>query len=70
MPDRLTTLLPHPAKVRELPGEFPLTADTPVTPAPHAHAEAAALRQVLATLPWPHPATSTDASAEAPTRRP
>jgi len=66
MPDRLTTLLPYPAKIRALPGEFPLTADTPVMPATGAHAEAAVLRRVLAALPWPHPATtSTTTSAQA-----
>jgi hexosaminidase len=64
MPDRLATLLPYPVKVSALPGEFPMTAGTPVRPAAGAHEEAAVLRRALATLPWPQPATN-DASAVA-----
>jgi hexosaminidase len=63
MPDRLSTLVPHPVKVRALPGDFDLTADTPVRPVPHARAEAAALQQVLATLPWPQRPTGACAGA-------
>ena len=53
MTDRLAALLPYPASARLQPGSFPLSADTPIAAGPGAPRAAAAVRRVLAALPWP-----------------
>ena len=70
MNDRLDSVVPRPTSVRALPGAFPLTARTPVTtahrpgpPDDGAARAAAAVRQVLARLPWPDDAPDTSHGA-------
>ena len=53
MTDRLAALLPYPTSARLQPGNFPLSADTPIAAGPGAPRAAAAVRRVLAALPWP-----------------
>jgi hexosaminidase len=53
MTDRLAALLPYPASARLQPGNFPLSADTPIAAGPGGQRAAAAVRRVLAALPWP-----------------
>ncbi len=50
---RLAALLPYPRSVRSQPGSLQLTAGFPIKAGPGAHAAAAAVRRVLAALPWP-----------------
>src|SRR5580698_8523915 len=68
MTDRLAALLPYPASARLQPGRFPLSADTPIAAGPGGQRAAAAVRRVLAALPWPAgagPATGTGTGPEA-----
>jgi hexosaminidase len=53
MADRLSTLVPYPAKVRPGTGGFALHRTVKITAGPHASRAAEAVRQVLNTLPWP-----------------
>jgi hexosaminidase len=53
MADRLSTLVPYPAKVRPQAGGFVLHRTVKVTAGPHASQAAEAVRQVLSELPWP-----------------
>jgi hexosaminidase len=53
MIDRLAALLPYPKSVRPQPGSFRVSADTPIAAGPSARAACAAVRRVLAGLPWP-----------------
>ncbi len=53
MTDRLAALLPYPRSVRSQPGSLQLAAGTPIKAGPGAQAAAAAVRRVLAALPWP-----------------
>ena len=64
MPDRLTTLLPHPASVRARPGQLALHRDTPVRAAPAARQAADAVSQVLRALPWPPSPPAPDGGPE------
>ena len=65
MADRLAALLPYPASARPQPGRFPLSADTPIAAGPGAPRAAAAVRRVLAALPWPAAPARTSATAPA-----
>lgn len=53
MTDRLAALLPYPRSVRPQPGSLQLGAVTPITAGPGAQRAGAAVRRVLAALPWP-----------------
>jgi hexosaminidase len=53
MTERLAALLPYPKSVRLQRGSFQLGADTPIAAGPRAQRAAAAVRRVLAALPWP-----------------
>jgi hexosaminidase len=53
MSDRLAALLPCPKSVRAQPGSFQVSADIPIAAGPGAQAAQAAVRRVLAMLPWP-----------------
>src|SRR6266566_5187837 len=53
MTDRLAALLPYPRSVRPQPGSLQLGAVTPITAGPGAQRAGAAVRWVLAALPWP-----------------
>jgi len=52
MTDRLAALLPYPRSVRPQPGGLQLDAVTPITAGPGAQGAGAAVRRVLAALPW------------------
>jgi hexosaminidase len=53
MTDRLAALLPYPKSVRPQPGSFEISTETSITAGPGAQRAAAAVRRVLAALPWP-----------------
>ena len=50
---RLAALLPYPRSVRSQPGSLQLGAGIPIKAGPGGQAAAAAVRRVLAALPWP-----------------
>ena len=54
MNDRLASLLPWPKTVRRRPGHFTLGPQTAIAVRPGADHAAAAFRQALGSLPWPH----------------
>jgi len=53
MTDRLAALLPYPRSVRAQPGSLRLGAVTPIMAGPGAQRAGAAVRRVVAALPWP-----------------
>jgi hexosaminidase len=53
MIDHLAALLPYPRAVRPQAGSFQVGADTPIAAGPGAQGARAAVRRVLAALPWP-----------------
>jgi len=53
MTDRLAALLPYPRSARPQPGRFQVSADIPIAAGPGAQDAAAAVRRVIAALPWP-----------------
>ncbi len=67
MTDRLAALLPYPRSVRPQPGRFQLSADIPIAVGPGARQAAAAVRRVIAALPWPdQPPPAESRTAEPP----